>query len=188
MSSRRFRKKATLPEDIALQITSMADIFTILLVFLLKTFSTGVSNLSPSSNVTLPEAHSDDPVTESLKVEISPTAILIEDKPVMVLDKFQFNPHDLDSLGQPKPVIVALQQERERELRKPSSDAPATDSPAPDWSKPDPVKAAAEKAAALTRLTVVADENTPYDVVRTVMATATTVGFIDFKLVVVEDR
>ncbi len=188
MSSRRFRRKTSLPEDIALQITSMADIFTILLVFLLKTFSTGVTNLSPSSSVTLPEAHSEDQVTESLKVEISPTAILIEDKPVMVLDKFQFNPHDLDSQGQPKPVISALQLEREREMRKPSSSTPPTDTPASDSSALDPTKVASEKAAALTRLTVVADENTPYDVVRTVMATATTVGFSDFKLVVVEDR
>lgn len=182
MGKKGFRKKKKVTGEFALQITSMADIFTILLVFLLKTFSTGVSNLSPSSNVTLPEAQADDPVTESLKVEISPSAILVEDKPVMTLDKFQFNPQDLDATGQPKPVIVALSTERAKGMRKPASES--TEAVDPEAAR----KATEEKMAALSRLTVVADENTPYDVVRTVMATATGVGFSDFKLVVVEDR
>ena len=73
--SKRYAKKARISSEMALQITSMADIFTILLVFLLKSFSTGVTNITPSGNMVLPEAHKVDALVETLKVEISAIAV-----------------------------------------------------------------------------------------------------------------
>jgi hypothetical protein len=55
----------------ALQITSMADIFTILLVFLLKSYSTGALDIAPSKGMKLPEVQLATGSVEALKVEVS---------------------------------------------------------------------------------------------------------------------
>jgi len=86
----RFLKRQKKPTDMALQITSMADIFTIILVFLLKSFSTGISNLTPNE-IVLPEGTNGDEVTEMLKIEIGPKSILVDDKAVTKLEQFEIN-------------------------------------------------------------------------------------------------
>lgn len=76
---RLFQKKAT-PADpqIPLQITSMADVFTILLVFLLKSSASDALAVSPSNETRLPEAAQAQPIQEdALQVELSRTGILV---------------------------------------------------------------------------------------------------------------
>src|SRR4051794_34385424 len=46
-------------EEMGLQITSMADVFVILLVFLLKSSSLGLSSVPGASGVNLPEARAE---------------------------------------------------------------------------------------------------------------------------------
>ena len=77
-------------EEMALQITSMADIFTILLVFLLKSYTTGAMSISPSSGVKLPSAIVGESNIEALKVEISDGSVEVEGKPVATLDHYIF--------------------------------------------------------------------------------------------------
>src|SRR5215210_3114047 len=95
------RKRRFLPhgnhgnEDVALQITSMADIFTILLVFLLKSYSAGVVGVSPDKNVQLPVAKGGDQAVEALKVEVSNGSVLVEGKPVARLSNYEFQGNDL---------------------------------------------------------------------------------------------
>jgi biopolymer transport protein ExbD len=45
-----------LPSTFKIQITSMVDMFVILLVFLLKSYSTSPVNITPSKNLTLPKS------------------------------------------------------------------------------------------------------------------------------------
>ncbi|MGZ3709337.1 MAG: ExbD/TolR family protein, partial [Bdellovibrionota bacterium] len=99
---RRPKKRAKSSEDMVLQITSMADIFTILLVFLLKSFATGVTSITPTSNLNLPVGTSADPVTENLKVEISENAVTMDDRPITQLTKFRLDPTDIESDGTPR--------------------------------------------------------------------------------------
>lgn len=62
-----------------LQITSMADVFTILLVFLLKGVSTDALAITPSAALRLPVGIEPDPARErTLQVEVSPKGILVE--------------------------------------------------------------------------------------------------------------
>lgn len=51
-----FLKKKKSSEEMTIQITSMADIFTIILVFLLKSYSTSAVNITPSNGLKLPTA------------------------------------------------------------------------------------------------------------------------------------
>lgn len=83
-------KKRTLSGDMALQITSMADIFTIILVFLLKSYATSAVNIAPTAGMKIPEGQSLQPATEALKVEISEKSIQVENKPITQLKDFRF--------------------------------------------------------------------------------------------------
>lgn len=87
----KFVKVKKQGEDVSLQITSMADIFVILLVFLLKSYSTSMSNLTLTGDVALPEGQATIELKEALKVEITKDAVLIDQKPVAKLKKFEFS-------------------------------------------------------------------------------------------------
>ena len=84
MRSRRRRlfQKNKAPKDtgqMSLQITSMADIFTILLVFLLKGIASDALTISPSNGTRLPAGLNTTALTESaLQVELSDKGILVE--------------------------------------------------------------------------------------------------------------
>jgi biopolymer transport protein ExbD len=78
--ARRLFQKKTQPSSpqIFLQITSMADIFTILLVFLLKGYATDVLAITPSSETRLPEAsHTTNSGAPALKVELSRKGLMV---------------------------------------------------------------------------------------------------------------
>src|SRR5690349_6442819 len=76
--------------EMSLQITSMADIFTILLVFLLKGIATDAMQISPSNGTQLPEGtHTSVLNDEALQIEISRDGILIEKDFIVGLDHFR---------------------------------------------------------------------------------------------------
>jgi biopolymer transport protein ExbD len=155
----RFIRKKKGSQDLVLQITSMADIFTILLVFLLKSFSTGASSLAPSDNLTLPEAQKSGAVVDTLKLEISRGTILLDDKQVATLNQFQFDPAELQANDLPRALGEAFARQRQK-----------------DTLEQHP------------KMLVLADQGTPYGTLRRVLASASASGFEDFKLVVVKDQ
>lgn len=65
-----------------LQLTSMMDMFTILLVFLLKTYSTHGQLINPSQDLTLPSSVIQHPPEVGLDVTISSEWVLVNGKPV----------------------------------------------------------------------------------------------------------
>lgn len=157
----------------SLNITSMADIFTILLVFLLKSYSVGLTTIAPSNDVMLPEVVAADDPKEAVKLEIGTGTVLLDDKPVTQLKGFQFEPSDLTVDGTPRSLDRAFDDYR---ARKPASmvdqEEPVDDS----------------KAKKSSRLLVLADQRTPYSTLSAVMASAGGHGFTEIKLVVVEDQ
>ena len=88
----------------SLQITSMADIFTILLVFLLKGIASDALTISPSNGTKLPAGVNTTALSESaLQVELSDKGILIEKEFVTGYQNFE------------KPFNERLGKERERQ-------------------------------------------------------------------------
>jgi len=153
------RRSPVLPEDAPLQITSMADVFMILLVFLLKTYTTGMSSIVPPQGMKLPETQKSEKITEALKVEITDSAIRLDGNPVTTLTDYQFKSDDLSSEGQIdslKRGLASLNTEQSKEGKG--------------------------------QLLVLADQRTPYRTLKTVLNTAALTGWRDFRLVVVEDR
>jgi biopolymer transport protein ExbD len=166
---RKFGRRPAHSQEMVLQITSMADIFTIILVFLLKSVSIGASNITPGSGVNLPEASLSDEVSESMKLEISQDSILLDDKPITTLTDYRVDRNDLESDGTVRPLNTALTILRQR---KPASVANG------------PANANEDH----THLMLLADRKAPYSIVKTVMDSAANQGFSDIKLVVVEDQ
>ena len=144
----------------------MADIFTIILVFLLKSFAVGSMNVTPAQGLLLPEAQAAQANFEALKVEISETAVLIEGKPVAMLEGFRFKAAELSKNGTAPALSKTFKRERERQvlIAKSNSDV-----------KVDP------------KVVIIADQRAPYSTVKSVLASAAVYGYTDFKLAVVTE-
>lgn len=165
MSAKKtFLRKSHLEPDMNLQITSMADVFIIILVFLLKSYAGGSIDVTPSKGVTLPVASVNSASVNALKVEISESAVLVESQPAATIKDFNFPASDLGASGTSKSLGVALEKERQRQML---------------ITKNNPeVKVDA-------RIIIVADQRVPYVTLKSVLATAAVSGYTDFKLAVV---
>jgi biopolymer transport protein ExbD len=93
-------KKADLP----LQVTSMMDMFTIILVFLLKSFSAEGSILTNADNLVLPNSESRKKPSEiNLQVAVTNDMVLVDNLPLMPTDDVRKLP-----TGAEDPVITRL--------------------------------------------------------------------------------
>ncbi len=88
---KRFLKKKNKPQstEMSLQITSMADIFTILLVFLLKSYSVGALEVQPSRGLELPVAQRSDTAESRIALEVSENSVQLDGTPVLPLKHFE---------------------------------------------------------------------------------------------------
>lgn len=167
MKKKRFGRRPPGKQDMALQITSMADIFTIILVFLLKSWSTGAGP-ALSQDIHLPAAKGGKEPVEALKLEVGPALVIVEDKPVAKLENFAFPPTDMDPAGHSISLEKAFANERGRQL---ASVVKAGGEPKPD-----------------TRLVLLVDNKTPYSTLKTVFASAVKQGYADYKIVVIKEE
>jgi len=164
VKKKKFTTNADQNEDMSLQITSMADIFTILLVFLLKSYTTGAMSINPSKGVQLPAAQVGEANIDALKVEVSDSDVQVEGKSVAPLTHFEFDKQDLQANGSSAALNAALEQERKRQVLIAQSNTDV---------KVD------------SKIIVVADQHVPYQTLKTVLASAALQGYTDFKLAVV---
>lgn len=160
------KKKHAPSEEMSLNITAMADIFTVILVFLLKSYATSALDISPTAGLKLPTAGANDTLEEAMRVEISENAILVDGTPIVALKTFQFQPQDVESNQSSKQLAKEFKRLRDRQLliAKANSD----------------VKVDA-------KLIVVSDQRVPYASLKTVLASAALNGYTDFKLAVVKN-
>ncbi len=152
-------KKKRKSTEMSLQITSMADIFMILLVFLLKNYATSMTSIAPTTRLTLPEVmKATEQVQESLKVEINRNVVVVDDKPILSLNNFQFAASETSN-GDASPTLENIFAHQRKLM------------PVPNLG---------------SGLVVMADQQTPYSTIKRVVASAAGAGFVDLQLVVVE--
>ncbi|NDF14015.1 hypothetical protein EB061_01665 [bacterium] len=155
-----FKHKKKKPSDqSSLQITSMADIFTIILVALLKSSASGISTVTPSS-ANLPVATGKEITQDTLKVEINREMVTIDDKKVLDLRDFEIPIAEPQVNGISQAVYQGFLEKRNSK----------------------------QETNAQSSLLVLADENVPYSTLKAVMAAAANTGFVDLQFVVVEDN
>lgn len=103
-----FLKSRQLPEQMNLQITSMADIFIIVLVFLLKSYASGAQELEVAKGIQLPQAQSKDQTVKALRIEVAENAILIEGRAVAHIQHYAFERSDIDESGASRSLKAAM--------------------------------------------------------------------------------
>ena len=163
---KKFGHQGHAEEDMVLQITSMADVFTIILVFLLKSFASGAVTLSPAAGTQLPVAHAESISAEALKLEITETSIQVDGHPVLTLHAFRFDARDADAeSGGSRVLMTALERERKKQAL---------------------IAGANSDVKVDSKVLVIADSRTPYSTIKTALASAAAHGFSDFKLVVIQ--
>lgn len=161
----KLKAKPRQSDEMALQITSMADIFMILMVFLLKSFSTSMVNITPTAGMKLPSANAESPDLNALKVEISEKAVQIESKAILSLLSFKVDPSEVGSNGVSKTLAEQFEKERKRQVLIAQSNSQVQIDP---------------------KIIVIADQRTPYATIKAVLASAAVHGYTDFKLAVVK--
>ncbi len=157
MSRKRFEVPLKRNQSFTLNITSMTDMFTILLVFLLQSYSTSDVVLDAVNGVRLPQSSTDKNPIEGAKLSISATELKFEQKILASLKSNSFeqasiDPNDSNFI---KPLFDELQ----------------------NFNKIN------EKLAKTGKVLLQADEALPYSVIRKVMYTASMAGFPNLKLV-----
>ncbi|MBN1781434.1 biopolymer transporter ExbD [bacterium] len=79
----RRKRHQTGSGEVRLQLTSMMDMFTILLVFLLKTYSTHGQLINPSQDLTLPSSNVQNPPEVGLDITVSSDMVLEDGRSVI---------------------------------------------------------------------------------------------------------
>lgn len=110
-----FSKKSTHkePKEAALNISSLMDILTILLLFLILSFGSQEQDIIPPKDFQIPDSNSDLPVKLAVQVQVGPAHIMVEDKVVL-----QFRPGqvlkrtDVDKNNRIAPLLTELQRQK----------------------------------------------------------------------------
>lgn len=141
-----------------LNINSLVDMFTILLVFLLQSYSTAEVQLNPVEGLRLPQSDSMQNPAQALKISLSQEELKVGDRVVAKLREARFADGEADSKD--PQFLPGLFNELES-ISKESTD----------------------KHIKEGQMLLQADARLPYDTLRKVLYTASMAGFPQLKLV-----
>ena len=159
MRRARYKVDTKKNQSFTLNITSMTDMFTIMLVFLLQSFATAEVPIEQVNNLRLPTSVSDKNPIDGIKISISQTELKIDQKLIAGVKNNEVEPSSLDPADKNfiKPLFV--------ELQRINTDLEA------------------KKDTKIGKILLQADEGLPYSALRKVMYTASMAGFPNLKLV-----
>jgi biopolymer transport protein ExbD len=83
--------------EFSLNITSLMDVLTVLLFFILKSFSVSSAQLYTPDGLKLPENAARGEIEETVSVALSPTELRANDKVILKLNNGYFRPEDIAS-------------------------------------------------------------------------------------------
>ncbi len=161
MKRNRFRPEIKKNQSFALNITSMTDMFTIMLVFLLQSFASGEVQIEPVNNLRLPTSSTEKNPIDGVRVSISQDELTIDNKHLANIqnkevEKVALDPKDSNFI---KPLFDELQK-KNKELGD-------------------------KKDIKLGKVLFQADQEIPYSTLRKIMYTASMAGFPNVKLVTI---
>lgn len=172
---KRFELNKNHSGTFGLNITSMTDMFTILLVFLLQTYSTADIQVTPDQGQALPVSNVDANPVMSVQVSVTKNELKIENRTIASLKDMDFTGQDIDA-NDPnfiKPLFQELEKLAKDEKKKDEDfQSGATK------VKPNP-------GILDGKILVKADQNLSYGVLRKVMYTASMAGFPKMKMATV---
>lgn len=161
MRRRLFKIKKT-DSSYLLQLTSMIDMFTILLVFLLKSYATSPVVFTPEKDLKLPVSTSQKNADDALKLVVSAEGIFIENKKIIDLQNGIVNEASVDTNDHNfiRPLYDTLDQ---------------------FWTAREAAQSDETKNK-LAQVIMQADSSLPYITLKKVMYTASMAGYTNLKL------
>jgi biopolymer transport protein ExbD len=157
----RKRRVSEAPVLARLQLTSLIDIFTVLLLFLLKSLVVGGAAVTPFPGVSLPPSSSTAAFKESPVVVVTKEQVVVDGAAVCpTADIVNAQELKVDALEQ---ALAAVRQKTESLAQQAGSSRKFEG-----------------------RLILQADETIPFHVLQKVMYTSQTVGFYDITLAVIQ--
>jgi len=162
-------------EPAGLNITSMMDMMTIILVFLLKSYSTQDISVAPSEDLELPVSTVKKAPEMAVNVVVSKSNIVVDGIPVLSLEKAP----DPDNPGQSK--LQVPEDHRNGQLIDPLLDELSKKA---DTAKNIGAQSGSAEHEFKGRLLIQCDKKLPFEVLRQVMYTAGQAQFSEFKFVV----
>jgi biopolymer transport protein ExbD len=97
-----------------LNMNSMMDMMTIILLFLLKSYSVEGSLVKQSENLRLPESMRDEKPKKELNVAVSQNVILVNDEPIMPVSQIDQDEMLIGPLAQK--LVEYAEQEKQMEI------------------------------------------------------------------------
>jgi biopolymer transport protein ExbD len=169
MGSRRLKAhgRRRLKKTFEIDITSLLDILTILLVFLIQSYNASGVIINVPEGITLPRSSTESINTYGVNIQVSASKIWVDDKEVLNTEALPENIYDSGGRR-----IISLYNElvRLKETIKRS-----------EKSSPD-----ANKFTGIANLVV--DKTLKYSYVKRIMYTCADAGFKEFKFVVMTDK
>jgi len=158
------KKKKHETGEMSLQITSMADIFTILLVFLLKGLASDAIQIAPANATTLPAGLHSQPIPETaLQIEITKLDLLVEKEKIIALA-------DLHKGMKNDELVPSLTERLMKERERQKLIAQANDSVKID-----------------NKVIVLADQNVPYSTIKPILKTLAAQGYSEVKFAAIKE-
>jgi biopolymer transport protein ExbD len=145
----------------------MVDMFTIILVFLLKSYSTSAVNITPQDGLKLPTSTSIQDPVEGLKLVVSQKGVYVDDTQVV----------EFDEKGQPKATDVDA---ADNQFIRPLYEALNLQA-----EKSRDIASVNESHKFEGKVIVQADQSLPYALIKKIMYTSMLAGFADVKLAVI---
>ena len=158
-----FMKKNNKKATFILQLTAMVDMFTILIVFLLKSYSTSAVNITPHEGLKLPYSSSYTQPVEALKLIVSTDGIYVDDKKIVPIKKGKIPNTEIDKKD-PK-FIRGLYKTLDKHAKKSEKIAKKN-----------------EEHKFKGQVVMQADSRLDYKLLRKVMYTSSLAGYADMKL------
>lgn len=160
------KKKHSEERPLDINVNSLLDVLSVILVFLMKSYSTNSVQIKPSPDLQVPFSHSLQQVQESAAITVTQKAILLNDKPVMALESGQVPEAERSSGGfLIDPLFRALQEEVEHQKK---------------------IAKFNKSAEFQGVVTIIVDRNVPFKVLTQVMYTAGQAEFGKFKFAVIK--
>lgn len=172
------RKRYEAPKSAStfgLNITSMTDMFTILLVFLLQTYSTAEMQVTPDAGQSLPLSSAEANPIMAVEVSITKNELKIDNKVIATIKNMDFERKDIDGNDSNfiVPLFKALEEVTKVEKEKDEK----------FLAGQSPIKGNIGKLEG--RILMKADSELSYQVVRKIMYTASMAGFPKLKMATV---
>jgi biopolymer transport protein ExbD len=166
LARKKRREREAAGEIKELNITAMMDMMTILLVFLLKSFSASSASVTASGDVRPPVSTTRATPKDTVTVTVTPKAIMVGDKPAVQLQNGQIPPEALQGrLVVPLDALLKKEVEKLKYIAERNPSAP--------FNK---------------ELSVIGDRSVQYDLLLTVLYTAGQNEMENYRFVVLQNE